>query len=323
MLRSSFKILQSLSLIPFETGTKQCYRQFYTFNQFLQQYTDVTGQHYLFRIQKDQYIPPLQELIPPLEPRPFTPKSMRTGVIAIKGGMTQEWNEHGVKIPLTVIWIDDCQVVKCRTYPHDGISSMQLGAGIRKKKRTRRHMRIDFERRGLPYKRRMAEFKCTPDALLPVGTQITAAHFKAGQYVDVVGKTKGKGYQGVVKRWGFAGGPASHGSTKFHRKTGSIGDKGSARVRKGKRMPGRMGGDMRNQRNCWVYRVDAQRNLLWVKGCIPGGKGGWIFVRDAWKKPWELKKDLPFPTYIGDELPPAETAVTAKNPYHVFDMYDN
>eukprot|EP01024_Parvocaulis_polyphysoides_P049334 TRINITY_DN4770_c0_g1_i2.p2 TRINITY_DN4770_c0_g1~~TRINITY_DN4770_c0_g1_i2.p2 ORF type:complete len:227 (-),score=29.94 TRINITY_DN4770_c0_g1_i2:222-848(-) len=207
--------------------------------------------------------------------------------------------------------------------PHDGVCSMQLGAGSRKKKSSKKHLRLEFASRGLPIKRRMAEFKVTPDALLPVGTQLTTAHFKAGQFVDIVGRTKGKGFQGVMKRWGFKGGPASHGSNKFHRKTGAIGDKGSARVRKGKRMPGRMGAKMVQQRNYWVYRVDPQRNLMWVKGCVPGNKGGWIYIRDSWFKPWETRRTLPFPTYIGDELPPATTAVTERNPYHVFDMYDN
>ena len=155
--------------------------------------------------------------------RDWTPRSKRCGALGMKCGMTQAWNRWGQLIPLTVIEIQDCQVIQVKTPEREGFAALQLGAGWQKRKRLNKSAVRHFESRALPLKRYLREFKVTEDALLPVGTSITAAHFVPGQSVDVQGVTKGHGFQGVMKRWGFAGGNATHGNTKAHRTPGSMG----------------------------------------------------------------------------------------------------
>ena len=216
----------------------------------------------------------------------------RTGLLAIKCGMTREWNEHGVAVPLTVLWIDDCQVVqqKLDDAPR-GVFGLQLGAGSKKPKQLSNALKGHFEKAGVPIKREVAEFRVSEDALLPVGTILNASHFVAGQFVDIQGYTIGKGFQGPMKRWGFRGLPASHGTTKKHRAHGSIGNsQDPGRVWKGKKMAGRMGGRKRTVQSVFVYKVDPSRNLLYVKGQVPGKAGLFLKVKDALRKP---------PPYVG------------------------
>jgi large subunit ribosomal protein L3 len=151
------------------------------------------------------------------------PRTRRSGLIAVKVGMTQEWDHWGARIPLTVLWVDDCQVVQVKRPETDGYLALQLGCGAKRPKQVPGTLRGHFSAAGVPIKRKVAEFRVTPDALLPVGFSLLASHFVAGQYVDVSGTSIGKGFQGVMKRWGFAGQPASHGNSLAHRGAGSTG----------------------------------------------------------------------------------------------------
>lgn len=165
------------------------------------------------------------------------------------------------------------------------------------------------------HKRKLAEFPVSEDALLPEGTPVMASHFTAGQFVDVTGTTLGKGFQGVMKRWGFKGGSASHGTSLAHRTPGSIGGcQDPGKVWKGKKLPGHMGAAQRTVHNSWLHKVDPQRNLLYIKGQVPGHRGNFVLVRDAIRK---SQTNLPFPTYIGEMQPPS-TADPLMDPYHLY-----
>ena len=198
-----------------------------------------------------------------------TRSSVRCGALGMKCGMTQAWEADGQVVPLTVIELQDLQVTAVRTPQRDGITALQLGGGWQKRKRVSAALAGQFETHGLPLKRYVRDFRVTEDALLPIGTSITARHFVVGQHVDVQGVTKGKGFQGVMKRWGFAGQPASHGVSLYHRGGGSLGGasggKGRTRVWKGKKMAGRMGNKRRTMLNLRVFKVDPEHNLLYLK----------------------------------------------------------
>ncbi|KOM29476.1 hypothetical protein LR48_Vigan707s000800 [Vigna angularis] len=176
-----------------------------------------------------------------------------------------------------------------------------IGCGQKKEKHLTQPEVGHFRAQGVPLKRKLKEFPVTEDALLPAGTSLNVRHFVPGQYVDITGITKGKGFQGVMKRHGFKGMPASHGASLSHRSLGSTGHiTGPGRVFKGKKMPGRMGGDQRTVKNVWVYKIDPARNLMWVKGQVPGATGNFVFIKDAvYEKP-DISL-LPFPTYFAPE----------------------
>ncbi|GLI64732.1 hypothetical protein VaNZ11_008099 [Volvox africanus] len=238
---------------------------------------------------------------PTLEKRPMADTSLRVGCIATKAGMTQEWDEHGVRIPLTVLWVDECQVVGIKTQERQGRTAMMLGAGHKRQKCMSPSEAGFFLKAGLPFKKLVAEWPVSKDALLPVGTHITAGHFVAGQRVDVTGWTKYKGFQGVMKRWGFKGQPASHGVSLSHRAPGAIGNRQDpGKVWKGKKLPGCMGDERRTVHHCLVYKVDAARNLVYVKGQVPGPKGRSVYLRDSRLTNPRVRATwgLPFPTYI-------------------------
>lgn len=253
--------------------------------------------------------------MPPLEPRPLTPTTRRSGLIAVKVGMTQEWDHWGCRIPLTVLWVDDCQVVQVKTDAREGYTALQLGCGAKREKQVPATLRGHYGAAGVPIKRRLAEFRVTPDALMPVGTELRAGHFVAGQHVDVTGTSIGKGFQGVVKRFGFAGGPASHGNSLAHRTPGSTGScQDPGKVFKGKKMPGRMGGRRVTVQNCLVWRVDPERNLLWVRGQVPGHAGNFVLVRDAVRKRVEA---APVPTALGSERAVTVAPKLDADPYDI------
>ena len=228
----------------------------------------------------------------------------RTGAVAIKTGMTCDWDARGTRIPLTVLWIDDCEVVAAKTSSGaDGYDAVQVGYGSRKPKQVTKAELGYFVRRKTNIKRALCEFRTSADGVLAPGTAITAAHFAAGQYVDVQGVTKGKGFQGPMKRWGFSGQPASHGNTKKHRAHGSIGQcQDPGRVFKGKKMAGRMGGRTRTVQSAYVYKVDTEKNLVYVKGQVPGNAGMAVKIRDSLRKPPALDgSEVPFPTAVAGE----------------------
>lgn len=227
----------------------------------------------------------------------WTPDSKRTGALAMKVGMIPVWDKWGKRHPITVLQMDDCEVVQVKTEEIEGYNALQLGVGEAKEKNVNRAMLHHYKKQGVKPKRKLMEFRVSKEGLLPVGTQLSAAHFVPGQTVDVSGKSKGKGFQGVMKRHHYAGGTASHGNSKNHRTMGSTGmcqDPG--RVFKGKKMPGRMGGTNNTIANLWVYKVELDRNLLYVKGAVPGPPGSFVRVTDSRKHRWDTAMPPPFPT---------------------------
>jgi large subunit ribosomal protein L3 len=209
---------------------------------------------------------------------------MRTGVIAKKMGMTRLFQEDGRHVPVTVLALDNLQVVARREADRDGYTAVQLGAGSAKAKNLSKPQRGHFGKAEVEPKARVAEFRVADDALLDIGAELTADHFVAGQMVDIQGCTQGKGFQGGMKRWGFGGMRATHGVSISHRALGSTGQRQDpGRVFKNKKMAGHMGARNRTQQNLEVVRTDAARGLIFVKGSVPGHKGGWLLVKDAVK----------------------------------------
>jgi large subunit ribosomal protein L3 len=211
---------------------------------------------------------------------------MRSGVIAKKLGMTRLFMEDGKQVPVTVLHMENCQVVAQRTAEKDGYTAVQLGVGTIKAKNVTEPMRGHFAAAQVEPKRRLAEFRVSPDNLIPVGAEITADHYFAGQFVDVAGITIGKGFAGAMKRHNFGGLRASHGVSVSHRSHGSTGQRQDpGRVFKGKKMAGHMGQVRVTTQNLEVVRTDAERGLIMVKGAVPGAKGGFVMIKDAEKKP--------------------------------------
>jgi len=187
---------------------------------------------------------------------------------------------------VTVLQLDNLQVVAQRTADRDGYTAVQLGAGAAKAKRTTAGMRGHFAKANVEPKRKIAEFRVTPDCLIGVGEEITADHYFAGQYVDVAGTSVGKGFQGAMKRHNFGGLRASHGVSVSHRSHGSTGQcQDPGKVFKGKKMAGHMGAVRSTTQNLQVVRTDTDRGLIMIKGAVPGSKGGWVTIKDAVKKP--------------------------------------
>ncbi|KAJ2349915.1 hypothetical protein GGF43_004345, partial [Coemansia sp. RSA 2618] len=213
----------------------------------------------------------------------YTPQSRRSGAIARKKGMSGMWNEWGVRVPVTVLQLETVQVVSVVKTSSPDHPRLQIGCGVRKDKNTSKPMQGHFKVNGVEPKAKLFEFPITPDAALPVGTEITAAHFVPGQLVDVTATSIGKGFQGVMKRWGFAGGRASHGNSLAHRTPGSTGNINPGRVYPGKKMPGRMGGKNVTVMRLPVMKVDTALNCIWVKGSVPGHDEQFIKVRDSIK----------------------------------------
>ncbi|MFN3822734.1 MAG: 50S ribosomal protein L3 [Pseudorhodobacter sp.] len=219
---------------------------------------------------------------------------MRSGVIAKKLGMTRLFLEDGKQVPVTVLQLDNLQVVAQRTADKDGYTAVQLGAGTAKAKRTTAAMRGHFAKASVEPKRKIAEFRVTPDCLIGVGEEITADHYFEGQFVDVAGNSIGKGFQGAMKRHNFGGLRASHGVSVSHRSHGSTGQcQDPGKVFKGKKMAGHMGAARVTTQNLQVVRTDSDRGLIMVKGAVPGSKGGWVTVKDAVKKPVPANVILP------------------------------
>ena len=219
---------------------------------------------------------------------------MRSGVIAKKLGMTRLFLENGTQVPVTVLQLDNLQVVAQRTADKDGYTAVQLGAGAAKAKRTTAAMRGHFAKASVEPKRKIAEFRVTPDCLIDVGAEITADHYLAGQFVDIAGTSSGKGFQGAMKRHNFRGLRASHGVSVSHRSHGSTGQcQDPGKVFKGKKMAGHMGAVRSTTQNLQVVRTDAERGLLMIKGAVPGHAGGWVTVKDAVKKAAPVGIPLP------------------------------
>ncbi len=222
---------------------------------------------------------------------------MRSGVIAKKMGMTRLFLEDGKQIPVTVLLLDNLQVVSNRTVEKDGYTAVQLGAGTAKAKRTSKAMRGHFAAAKVAPKRKIAEFRVSEDNLIGVGEEISADHYVEGQKVDVSGTSIGKGFAGAMKRHNFGGLRATHGVSISHRSHGSTGQcQDPGKVFKGKKMAGHMGAARVTTQNLEVVRTDADRGLIMVKGAVPGSKGGWVTIKDAVKK--KLPEGVPFPAAL-------------------------
>ena len=219
---------------------------------------------------------------------------MRSGVIAQKVGMTRIYTDAGVNVPVTVLRMENVQVVSQRTNEKNGYTAVQLGAGKAKVKNVSKSMRGHYAVAKVEPKRKLAEFRVSEDNMIDVGAQLSAEHFVAGQKVDVTGTSVGKGFAGAMKRHNFGGLRASHGVSVSHRSHGSTGQcQDPGKVFKGKKMAGHMGSTRVTTQNLEVVKTDAERGLLMIKGSVPGSKGSWIMVRDAIKK--ALPEGAPVP----------------------------
>jgi large subunit ribosomal protein L3 len=222
---------------------------------------------------------------------------MRTGLIARKLGMSRIFRDEGTHVPVSVLQVDGCQVVAQRTAEKDGYVALQLAAGRTKVKNVTKPMRGHFARAEVEPKAVVREFRVDADALVEVGAELAADHFVAGQLVDVVGISQGKGFAGSMKRHGFGGLRATHGVSISHRSHGSTGNRQDpGKVFKGKKMAGHMGDRRVTVHNLEVVQTDPERGLILIRGAVPGAKGGVVLIRDAVRKP--KREDAPFPASV-------------------------
>ena len=239
----------------------------------------------------------------------------RTGLVAQKVGMTRLFDGAGDQVPVTVLKVDECRVIAQRTVESNGYTALQIGVGTAKVKNVSKAMRGHFAKAKVEPRKKVVEFRVTPDALVEVGAEITAEHFVAGQHVDVTGVTIGKGFAGGMKRWNFGGLRATHGVSVSHRSHGSTGNRQDpGRTFPGKKMAGHLGAEQVTTLNLKVVSVDADKGLILIKGSVPGSDGGWVLIRDAVKR--ARPKDLPFPAAVravASEAPAVE-AVSEEAP---------
>ena len=219
---------------------------------------------------------------------------MRTGLLAKKLGMTRIFKEDGTHVPVTVLHVDNVQVVASRTEEKDGYTAVQIGYGKAKVKNVSQPNKGHYAKAKVEPKAKLVEFRVDADAMLEPGVTLSAAHFVAGQIVDISGTTKGKGFAGAMKRWNFSGLEASHGVSISHRSHGSTGNRQDpGKTFKNKKMAGHLGQERITTQNLVVAAVDAAKGLLMIKGAVPGAKGGYVLVRDAVKR--ARPAEAPFP----------------------------
>ncbi len=235
---------------------------------------------------------------------------MRTGLIAQKLGMTRIFTEEGNHVPVTVLKVDNCQVVAVRSEEKDGYTALQLGTGKAKVKNVTQPQRGHFAKAKVEPKRKLVEFRVPKDALLNVGAELSAAHFVAGQFVDVTGTSKGRGFSGAMRRHNFGGLRATHGVSVSHRSHGSTGQRQDpGKTFKNKKMAGHWGDARITVQNLRVIAADGERGLIMIEGAVPGAEGGYVLVRDAVKR--KPPKDLPFPAALRAAASAAETPAEA------------
>jgi large subunit ribosomal protein L3 len=235
---------------------------------------------------------------------------MRTGLIAQKVGMMRLFTEAGDHVPVTVLKVEECQVVAQRTEEKDGYTALQLGVGKAKISRVSQPMRGHYAKSKVEPKKKLVEFRVSADALIEVGSELTVDHFVAGQFVDVTGTTIGKGFAGGIKRHHFGGLRASHGVSISHRSLGSTGNRQDpGKTFKGKKMAGHLGDKRRTTQNVKVVATDVARGLLMISGAVPGSDGGFVLVRDAVKR--KAPKDIPFPGAVRKAAEAAAPAAPA------------
>jgi len=222
---------------------------------------------------------------------------MRTGLIAKKLGMTRIFKEDGTHVPVTVLHLDNVQVVATRTQDKDGYTAVQLGWGKAKVKNVSKPNKGHYAAAKVEPKMKLTEFRVAADAVVEAGQGISAAHFVVGQPVDVCGITKGKGFAGGMKRWNFSGLEASHGVSISHRSHGSTGNRQDpGKTFKNKKMAGHLGVERVTTLNLEVAAVDAEKGLLMIKGAVPGAKGSYVRVRDAIKQ--ARPAEAPYPAAL-------------------------
>lgn len=239
---------------------------------------------------------------------------MRSGVITQKLGMTRIFTDDGRHVPVTVLKLDNVQVVAQRTDEKNGYTALQLGYGLKKVKNTTKAERGHFARAKVEPKRKLAEFRVSPENMVDIGAELAANHYVEGQYVDVSGTSIGKGFAGGMKRHGFSGLRASHGVSINHRSLGSTGQcQDPGKVFKGKKMAGQMGAVRVTTQNLQVVKTDVERGLILVKGAVPGAKGGFVYVTDAVKR--ALPENVPLPGGLkGMKKPEADEGALSEPP---------
>ena len=219
---------------------------------------------------------------------------MRCGLIAKKIGMTRIFNDDGNSIPVSVLKMDNCEVISKKTKETHGYNALQIGFGSKKPKNISKAERGHFAKNNVEPKEKIAEFRVSEDALIDVGKKIGVNHFISGQKVDITGSSKGKGFAGAMKRHNFAGLRASHGVSISHRSHGSTGQcQDPGKVFKGKKMAGQLGNKKITTQNLSIALIDDREGLILVKGSIPGSKGGLVYIKDSIKA--KTNSDLPFP----------------------------
>jgi large subunit ribosomal protein L3 len=229
---------------------------------------------------------------------------MRTGLVAIKLGMSRIFTDDGNHVPVTVLQVDQCQVVAVRTQEKDGYAAVQLGIGKAKVKNVTQPMRGHYAKAKVEPKQKLVEFRVSDDALIEVGAELSVAHFVAGQFVDVTGTSIGRGFTGVMRRHNFHGLRATHGVSVSHRSHGSTGQRQDpGKVFKNKKMAGHYGDKRVTTQNLRIVSTDVERGLILVRGAVPGAPGGYVLVRDAAKR--KPKADLPFPAALRAPAAPA------------------
>ena len=235
---------------------------------------------------------------------------MRIGLICKKLGMSRVFDSNGSHIPVTVLHLDNCHVISSMTEEKNGYSAVQIGVGKIKDKKLSKSMKGHFKKNKVDPKLKLSEFRVTPENLIDNGTEIVASHFINGQLVDATGTSIGKGFAGAMKRHNFGGLRASHGVSISHRSHGSTGQcQDPGKVFKGKKMAGHMGASTVTTQNLEVIKTDTDNGYIFVKGSVPGSKGGWVILNDAKKIP--LREDLPLPAGVkghdlNEETPEAE-----------------
>lgn len=286
-----------------------CIRTVKTTTWFEEHLTE-ENQEYMRKTMAEEYRRQTAEKLNPLKDEPWerhewTEGSRRVGLVAVKLGMAPIWTKTGERHTITMLQVQDCHVISCLSKEeNNGRSAALVVGGKSVSPFYVSEERMDmFRSVGLPPKQKLSTFHVSDNALIKPGTPLYAAHFRPGQYVDVIAKTIGKGFQGVVKRWGFKGQPASHGQTKTHRRPGASGPGGDpAKVFKGKKMPGQMGNSYVTAFGLKVWRVNTKYNVLYVHGSVPGHRNCMLKVRDTilpTRKSTLLNP--PFPTFFRDE----------------------
>ena len=258
--------------------------------------------------------PPLQPLSEEhLQKSPLTPadlrvatgqlkwkKQPRIATLVRKLGMMTLYDKYGAAHPVTALHLDKVQALGARLlkHVHTGYERIvqEFGAGVKSPHTTRRHLQLYYRRCGVAPKLKMVG--SVVKDVLPPGTWIRAGHYLPGQYVDVTGRTKGKGFQGGMKRHGFKGFPASHGASLSHRAIGSVGSRRDGKIWKGKKMPGRMGNEARCVKHLFVFKVDHAADVVYVRGCVPGPRKGWLILRDSRSNPIFKQTPPPYPTFM-------------------------